>query len=143
MGKKKGLSYKQRKKERIQYLINEEKKEEEVKEIRRAKRKVRQMDIDDLDVAMFSSRKKRKFGTESSNKITQVNKPKKVSEIMEVDVKSSEPKPKSVVISLGFEEAKEQKELIEETKGKTMKRKRSNSIKQGKFMSHIGSMELD
>lgn len=100
------------------------------------------MDVDDLDVNMFSSRKRRKYESEN-NKVTKVNKPKKASEIMEVDIKSSEPKPKSVVMSLGFDELKQHKELIEETKGKTMKRKRSNSIKQGKFMSNIGVMEVE
>lgn len=102
------------------------------------------MDID--DGSMYSSRKRRKYEFDNSRSMkVEVSKPKKVSEVMDIDLKSSEPKPKSIVFSLGFDEAKLHniKELIEETKGKTMKRKRSNSIKLGKFMSDTEEMETE
>lgn len=42
---------------------------------------------------------------------------------------------KSIVVSLGFDEANANKEAIKENRMKVAKRKRSLSIKQGKFVS--------
>lgn len=94
------------------------------------------MDIDETDLPRHT-RKRVKMTKESNSKSMSLD-----NSVLNVISAPSEPS-KSVVVSIGFEEAEQNKEIIQESRMKTAKRKRSLSIKQGKFCGENDEMKIE